>query len=259
MKGQFNVTNATGSSWASHHNLNIYTLRYTGVSSGWPLGAWTGYTTKKGEVISSVREQAGLHCSDCHLNEVNAHGSANAWYMLANEDIATDPNGTAVVTPTAATAGDQAATDKNLCFRCHAAATYAIITGSGTNSRTDAHNNECNRIDAAGEYAFANQCTGCHGSWSESTPGGLGSIHGNNDTYTPTAAGTATKRYRFMSGGGNRFYDPTDGAFTADTDWEANTDVGCYTIGTADSFSTCTGHTGGKTVSASGRTRALDY
>jgi hypothetical protein len=268
VKDQFNSTNQTGKAWASHHNLNQFTKRYsTRDATHWPNPAWTTYTTKEGQNIQMVGETAGLHCSDCHLNEANAHGSRNTWYMLS------DINGT----DTAFTnVGYTTSTD--ICSKCHSRTTYGMGNSDGTNSRTDAHNGagaRCDNIawdkvpgfayigyDSVGQDSHLS-CLGCHGGLEP------GMIHGTNSTYepwdpTPEGAGV-TKRFRFMGTGGSmRWYSPTGAAFTADTpasdgNWEGTNTFGCYTIGSADTYGACTNHGTGRAGSTPNRARPLQY
>ncbi len=244
VKRQFNSTNrgptttTPRSDWASHHNLNQFDLRYANRNStAWPAIAWTSYTTKENVPINGATggEIAGLHCSDCHLNETNAHGSANAWYMLANEDETTDPSGSADVAPAALS--DSAVGQTTNCFRCHADTFYAgadSSDGTGWIVQFD-HGSECddNQVNEADEYFGRIQCLACHGGFSEYGSGGLGAIHGNNDTYMTEGNGTTTRRFRFMSGATMRWYNPNGATdFTGDGEWTDSTLGGCYTVGT---------------------------
>jgi hypothetical protein len=263
VKSQFNSTNQTGKAWASHHNLNQFTKRYaTRSPSFWPNPAWTTYTTKEGQNIQTAGETAGLHCSDCHLNEANAHGSRNTWYMLS------DMNGSDTAFNRV---GYSDSTD--ICVKCHARTTYGMGNTDGTNSRTDAHNGagaRCDNIGWDNEAGFAYlgydetgqdnhlSCLGCHGGLEP------GMIHGTNATYEPwdpTPDGTGvSKRYRFMGTGGSmRWYSPTGAAFTADADWEGSSTFGCYTISSADTWGSCTNHGTGRSGSTPNRSRPLQY
>jgi len=268
VKSQFNSTNQVGKAWASHHNLNQFTKRYTQRRTDyWPDPAWTTYTTKEGQNIQVAGETAGLHCSDCHLNEVNAHGTRNTWYMLS------DINGTDTAFNNV---GYTTSTD--ICSKCHARTTYGMGNTDTTNSRTDAHNGagaRCNNIgwDNVPGFAYLGydsvgqdnhlSCLGCHGGLAP------GMIHGTNDTYEPwdtTPDGTGvSKRFRFMGTGGSmRWYSPNGAAFTtntptSDTNWEGTSTFGCYTISAADTYGTCTNHNTGRAGSTPNRARPLQY
>jgi predicted CxxxxCH...CXXCH cytochrome family protein len=273
VKSQFNSGNAAGTAWASHHNLNQYTKRYTSnnttAGTGLATTVWTAYVTKENYTLNGTGTgtgmNAGLHCSDCHLNEVNAHGAVNSWYMLNGSATASD-------TDIAPTLGISSTSAEIMCFRCHAAAQYAV-GGGGTACRTD-HSARCNNIDVvtgtAVEAPLGNMCHGCHGGFGDTTQavnqdvvgtgstlkgrGSLGAIHGNNESYTP-GGGSSTKRYRFMSGASMRFWNPSG---TATPDWTATSGGTCYTLSAADQWGSCTKHSGG-TGQTINRGRSLSY
>jgi predicted CxxxxCH...CXXCH cytochrome family protein len=269
VKGQFNSTNQAGKAWASHHNLNQFTKRYsTNNTTHLPNTAWTNYTTKEGKVLNSGAADsgvvAGFHCSDCHLNEVNAHGSRNTWYMLSNASGAD-----------AAFTNSGYPTSTDICMKCHNPQAYGEAgTSSTTAPRTDAHDGDCGRVD--GDQVFSNR--GASIGYGPATPhniacllchGGLepGMIHGTNSTYEPwdpTPDGTGvSKRFRFMGTGGSmRWYSPNGAAFpdnTSDALWEASTQYGCYTLSSADTYGACTQHSGGRNGNAVNRARPLEY
>jgi predicted CxxxxCH...CXXCH cytochrome family protein len=259
VRGQFNFGDETGKAWASHHNLNQFTKRYsTRNTTAWPNAAFTTYTTKEGQNIQTVGETAGLHCSDCHLNEANAHGSRNSWYMLSNSD-GIDALFTNV--------GTMTSTD--ICSKCHAPTTYGEANSS-TASRTSGHDQtgRCNNIAGGDEPGFATigwdgggidqlSCLGCHGGLQP------GMIHGTNDTYNPYKGAGSSPMYRFMGTGGSmRWYSPTGAASPSDPGgWEGTTQPGCYTIGSADTFGQCTDHGTGVTNNKffANRARPLEY
>ena len=264
VKDQFNSTNQVGKAWASHHNLNQFTKRYgTRNTTAWPNTAWTTYTTKEGQNSQTVGETAGLHCSDCHLNEANAHGSRNTWYMLSNAsgaDTAFTNSGTS--------------TSTDICSKCHAPAAYGE-GGTVTLARTEAHTGTCARVDGA---AMASNFGAALGFTSTATVhpiacllchGGLepGMIHGTNSTYEPYNSapdGTGvSKRYRFMGTGGSmRWYSPTGAVFpnnTSDALWEGTSTFGCYTVTGADMYGGCTQHNTGRNGFTSNRARPLAY
>ncbi len=267
VKDQFNSTNAVGKNWGSHHNLNQFTKRYsTNNTTYWPAAAWTAYVTKEGvDLNTGASTTAGLHCSDCHLNETNAHGSTNAWYMLQDKSGNITPGSEPDTAPT--TTGTSSTTHQIMCFRCHSSATYAGDATSATNSRY-LHTDDCagsSVNNSRNEFVFGMACLVCHGGFGDTAQvasGGLGAIHGTNETYYPGNGATASKRYRFMSGGTMRFYRPDNAAYTAETQWE-NTGVAsrCYTIGSSDTWSgTCTQHSSGVAIPTNlQRSRLLDY
>jgi hypothetical protein len=238
VKEQFNYLNRSGgtgaSGWASHHNLNQFTKRYT---TAWlNANVWTSYTTNDG---SSLDETVGLHCSDCHLNEVNAHGSANSWYMLCGSNTASCDD----VTPF--TVGDAVEGSEVMCYRCHNQDTYAANASPNKANSRHGHPDDCfgDRVDVADEYVFGIQCTACHGGYSSSASGGLGSIHGTNETYFPLEGATSSKYYRFMSGATMRFYSPMESSYSDESDWVNGDPASCYTIGSSDTWGGgCTEH-----------------
>ncbi|WP_242393101.1 CxxxxCH/CxxCH domain c-type cytochrome [Anaeromyxobacter oryzisoli] len=273
VRSQFNSGNLSGKNFASHHQLKQFTRRYTTVNANWPATAWTAYVTKEGQTLnaSTVRETAQLHCSDCHLNEANAHGTRTTWYMLADSsfsDATADNKFLATGSPTG--------TDS--CFRCHAPGTYGEgAANATTQSRTDAHTGSCPRIDGpsvqtnlganigydnSGDATHQIPCLMCHAG------GGLGYIHGMNFTYKPYNGTVTSKTYRFQGGGGTwRWYSPKAAApanaTEAETMWESGTTTGgCYTLGganPADTYGGCTQHsTGAKTFSPN-YARPLQY
>lgn len=247
VRGQFNYTGAVGSAWASHHNLNIFQKRYTTRSTAiFPTTLWTTYVTKEGSAINGTGtgsgETAGLHCSDCHLNEVNAHGTT-ARYMLANGFTDVD----------AAWSGVASTVDPgNPCYRCHRPYVYnQASTGIG---RFD-HARDSNRTLTTITSPFGIICFNCHGGFSANPYNrSFGAIHGTNESYTPgvtviTTTAGQTKRYRFMSGSVMRAYKPGvgTGTFVEPTSWtDTSSDVGCYTVGANDTWSSgCTSHGSG--------------
>jgi predicted CxxxxCH...CXXCH cytochrome family protein len=254
-RDQFNSQNLPQADWASHHNLNQFRKRYDTVNTtAWPAALWTPTrTTVDG---GALNETSGLHCSDCHLNESNAHGSRRTWYLLRNTNNADKEGDTAFtgMTTTAST---------DVCARCHNPAVYAI-GASSTSSRTKGHgDSRCDRWTQAGVVGLGwtgtgmsqVQCLACHGG---EAPGG---IHGTNSTYLPGNAAPAVKKYRFMGGGGSmRFYSPKAATNVTDADWALGSgNVGCYTISAADAFGNCTNHRTGFGSNAINRSRQLRY
>lgn len=246
IRGMFNSQSLVGKGWASHHNLNIFEKRYSARNAtAWPDAAWTTWTTREGQSIRTAGESAGLHCSDCHLNEINAHGSATTYYMLSNNA----GNDTAFTN-----VGKNTATD--ICSKCHANTTYGEGNTS-TASRTQSHNQngrKCSNISNADNRGPATlgstteitatkgytdlTCLGCHGGIT------FGGIHGQNNAYQPGKTGAGVPTYRFMGTGGSmRWYSPDAAINPTDADWESSTATpGCYTISAVDNFGGCTEH-----------------
>jgi predicted CxxxxCH...CXXCH cytochrome family protein len=257
VRDQYNSQNLPQADWASHHNLNQFRKRYDTVNTtAWPAASWTpSRTTVDG---GALNETSGLHCSDCHLNESNAHGSRRTWYLLRNTNNADKEGDTAFSGMTTTTSND-------VCARCHNPGVYAIGASSAA-SRTKGHGDtRCDRWTSAGVAGLGwtgsgmgqLQCLACHGG---ENPGG---IHGTNATYLPGTAAPAVKKYRFMGGGGSmRFYSPKAANNVTDADWQLGTGtVGCYTISTADAFGNCVNHKGGygNTANNINRSRQLRY
>jgi predicted CxxxxCH...CXXCH cytochrome family protein len=220
VKSQFNSGNAVGSAYASHHNLNIYTKRYTAAYA-------TGNSTKGGWTGTSVDGVAmtwdtGLHCSDCHLNESNAHGARSATRMLR------DKNG-----------ADAAATNTNdgtatfVCYRCHLSTVYNYSNVTVTGKARIEHDSLDNVPFTAGSYADNGiVCLNCHKGGGVNDTGG---IHGNNRSITTLTQG-ATKSYRFMFGA-------QLGYNISDANWSTTTAPTCYTASSTWGGS-CTKHDG---------------
>ncbi|MFZ2948896.1 MAG: CxxxxCH/CxxCH domain-containing protein, partial [Desulfuromonadaceae bacterium] len=254
VRDQFNTINATGTAgYASHHNLNQYAKRYSAANTTyWPATLWTpSATTKDGAALG---ENVGLHCSDCHLNEANAHGSTNTPYMLQTI------NGTDATW----TDGQNLGTGTIVCFRCHNVQSY---TAGGTNniSRMPHDNGDSGNFGDT-HTPFPIVCLNCHGGYSKTASKGLGAIHGTNDTWgqgtdPDGAGGTQVKRYRFLNGGSGRYFYPMTNLGTVN--WETNTQYACYTIAAADTWGDCVKHTTGYASSgkaaSSTRNRLLNY
>jgi hypothetical protein len=214
--------------------------------------------TKEGVTMNSATggTLAGLHCSDCHLNEANAHGSRSSWYMLSNSTGADASFNNAGLT-----------TATDICSKCHAPTVYGKT--AGTQSRTAAHDGDCARIDSAGgEYSNSGailgrntagakgeiSCLLCHGGLAP------GMIHGTNGSYNPWNTTPASRQFRFMGTGGSmRFYSPVGAAITGDASWEGTGTYGCYTIAAADTFGGCIQHDAGRAGSTQNYTRPLQY
>ncbi len=240
--GNNSATPAPGTTpaWASHHNLRQFNKRYA--STNLPTAVWTTTPTKEGENLQVVGEKAGLHCSDCHLNEANAHGSRNNWYMTVN---ASGMDGGVV------NSAGGAATNTDVCARCHAATVYG---DGGTGSRT--LHTSCGKWQGnltVPAYLGGNttvvtmQCLTCHAG------GYPGAIHGVNKPYVPYGqAGKSTHTYRFLGSdgsawhadGNNQAYNPNNTVtFTGDSDWQVSgSTVTCYTP-SLNTFAGCAKHT----------------
>ncbi len=238
VKDQFNSQNLTGSNWASHHNLNQFTKRYsTRNTTYFPATIFTNYTTKNGENLQTVGETAGLHCSDCHLNELNAHGTVSRFFLASgttDSDVAWNGAVGQATMP---------------CYRCHSSTTY---NSSGTTGRFD-HARDSNRTLATMTSPLGIICFNCHGGYSNRPEGALGAIHGTNETYNPGNGAVSSKRYRFMSGSVMRFYKPiaTGSTYVDPTSWEGPTtqNASCYTVTGNDTWSSgCTSHGNGVNI-----------
>ncbi len=267
VRGQFNSQSLIGKGWASHHNLNIFEKRYKNNTTNWPTSLWTTYTTKEGKTLNSGAPDsgsaAGLHCSDCHLNEVNAHGSQNTFYMLSNSSGAD-----------AAFTNVGLTNSTDICSKCHLNTAYGE-GNSSTATRVKHNQSRCDNAAGADNKGIASlgstsqiinnsgttqlSCLGCHGG----TGGGedFGKIHGMNDKYRPWNSTTSlTKRYRFIGGGSWNYYSPNASGTVTDASWEGTSQPGCYTISAATTFGGCTQHSGGKTDGSftSQRSRPLE-
>jgi hypothetical protein len=246
VKDQFNSTNQVGRNWASHHNLNQFTKRYSTRNTAYfPNNIFTAVAvddgTGSGGNLQSLGETAGLHCGDCHLNEANAHGAANSRYMLQ------DSSGND-------TAWNGASLDNggtHVCYKCHVAAAYT--NSSFDMGRFDHWKDEARTLTTI-LSPMGIICFNCHGGYSSRPEGALGAIHGTNEDYVPGGSTVTTKRYRFMSGSAMRFYRPAPKGSSdiTDTDWEiTSTANSCYTIGATDDWSGggCAQHSAGVDMS----------
>ncbi|WP_236015303.1 Ig-like domain-containing protein [Geomonas anaerohicana] len=206
VKSQFNSGNAVGSAYASHHNLNIYTKRYTATyaSTYASRGGWTG-TSKDG---AAMTWDTGLHCSDCHLNESNAHGARNATRMLQ------DKNGA-----DAAASNTNDGTATFVCYRCHLSTVYNYSNVTVTGKARIEHSSFDNVPWGPGTYNdHGIVCLNCHMGGGVNNIGG---IHGNNRSITTLTQG-ATKSYRFIYGG-------QLGLNISEANWATTTAPSCYT------------------------------
>jgi hypothetical protein len=226
-RGQFNYQNLAGTAWASHHNLNQFTKRYTAAyqTTYAARGGWTG-TSKDGV---AMKWDTGLHCSDCHLNESNAHGSRNTTRMLQSS------NGTDTAVVNSGTGNGTF-----VCYKCHQSTVY-YDSASSTLARIT-HGSLDSVPFTAGSYADRGiVCFNCHAG------GSVGGIHGNNRSITTVNAG-ATKSYRFM-------YGNELGYNISEANWATTTQPTCYTSGSTWGGN-CTKHDG---TSTTGRIGAPNY
>jgi len=234
VRGQFNYQNLVGSAWASHHNLNQFSnKRYTATyaTTYSTRGGWTANTTKDGATLGWA---TGLHCSDCHLNEANAHGSRSTPRMLM----------TSAGTDATYTYDASSSTSTLVCFRCHLNTVYAGNATDTTKARLQHQSLDPKPMGtgySADTRAVAT-CLNCHGGQT------VGSIHGNNRSITPMG-GTATKAYRFMYGSELGY------GSMSDANWANTTQPSCYTSSGTWGGS-CSSHNGG---TSTGRIGAPQY
>jgi predicted CxxxxCH...CXXCH cytochrome family protein len=250
----------------SHHAVKgqRYTTQHSATNPGqWDTNTWTtNHTLRSGDDITSVKETATLHCSDCHLSETSAHGAANAWYMLLNgtaDDFTTDQ----VMTDQ----DPQVQPESLICYKCHNSSVYTSI-GTVTGAARADHNLDV-RWDDDGKAEFGTgsdraylgpACLLCH------SGDGFGHIHGrgsatdgDDGTYQdidpPDFPGTSNwtgtnsySKYRFMPGAWNR-WSPRAGGPTADPDdgaWNITSsgDMCYFAASTATTWAACTSHAG---------------
>ncbi|MBW2526629.1 MAG: hypothetical protein JRI23_20775, partial [Deltaproteobacteria bacterium] len=221
-------------------------------------------------------ETATMSCADCHTTDGangtdgNAHGS-NTEYLLKNSDRSAAIEGTE-------------GNANYVCWQCHDPGFYQ---GGGAHT-----GNASDFVDSTADVGGARAtgglspiygiaCFNCHGGvgvlagdpWGQPHPvqgaasSRFGTIHGSSDIYyvgdpiTEAPGGTwsggvTRESYRFMNGGGLRFYDPAGWTTGAGT---------CYTLGVKkadgigpDLWSGCDKHNGG-TTAPNRVTRALSY
>ena len=185
-------------------------------------------------------------CSDCHDTDApgndvpeGPHASAYRWILKG-----IDPNVTVTLYNGTVVYPNQGAkvNPYNFCLNCHRRDVYGdrwestTTTGSYRNlSRWAGHpdNASCygmNIIDGdRGVKVYPIPCLNCHGGR------GPGGIHGSN--LGKGSAGNSAQGFRFMNGASWQGHTTT---LTGGT---------CYTIGAANNLSTCTQHSGGRTMS----------
>jgi hypothetical protein len=252
----------------SHHAVKgqRYTTRHSDSNTGeWDTATWTSHTLRNDDIQNVVMETATLHCSDCHLSETNAHGAANAWYMLLNgdpDDFTTDQ---------VMTDGDPRNEPESVvCYKCHNRLEYTSQVGEPGNGSRIWHGLD-NRWDGSGRSEFGTggdraylgvPCLNCH------SGDGFGHIHGRGsatdgddgtyrDVNPPDHPGTSNwagtnsyTKYRFMPGAWNR-WSPRGGGPNADPDeaaWNTvspDTAENCYFSDSPSAWSSCTSHSGG--------------
>jgi predicted CxxxxCH...CXXCH cytochrome family protein len=198
-----------------------------------PSGAWD--------------DAAVMGCADCHTTDGanttngNAHGS-NTEYLLKDADgLATTEPAFDIRSP---------GTSKITCYKCHNNAWYAVIrdqehTGS-TSDFVDTTGSTGTARNTGNGNIFGLACTNCHGGV------GFGSIHGTSDTFTINSGPSTRQAYRFTNGASLRYVDPQG--------WTGSTFT-CYTLGSADSWGSCTQHPAGGSGKPMTKTftRAIKY
>jgi len=222
--------------------------RYSTNNASWTAAAWTTHTLRNGTAMTTVRETGRLHCSDCHLNETNAHGATNAWFMLLNgtaNDWTSDAanQGSGLGAPSAAL---------TVCYKCHSSTTYGT---TGTTPSRFNHNQDSGHTLANGDQPrLGVQCLNCHAGDT------FGGIHGVSGTYAPATptfppSGTTYTRYRFLPGAWMQYKPGTAGN---DTDFSTNTAGTCY-FPASSTMSACTSHSGGTKSATNNYGRAVKY
>ncbi len=216
-------------------STSIYTV-YTGLGGGnstiYDAGGFTSMgTDEKGN--PNWNDTSVMGCADCHTVD-GANGASGNAHGSTSEYLLKDASGTA-------TEGNSIAT--YVCERCHKPVAWGFaVHGDGSAMYIDSTNlTGTARIAGNNGSIFGIACLNCHGGANSNgenppTKAGFGRIHGTDQVFNNGAGGTRNA-YRFMNGGGLRFYDP--GGWTG-------TAVTCYTLGSADGYSSCTRHSGGR-------------
>lgn len=208
-----------------------YTLLGGTDQSIYERGSFTSMGTDEGGK-PNWNDTSVMGCADCHTVDGanttagNAHGSTSE-YLLK------DASGTA----TEGTLGTS-----YVCYRCHSSTSYSPSNHTGGSNFIDSVTQVGPARTTVGNGTrFGIACMNCHGGAPGNNDGtnGYGWIHGTNQVFNKGAGGLGGTRnaYRFTNGGGLRFYDPGTWITTSAT---------CYTLGTADSWSSCTQHSGGR-------------
>jgi hypothetical protein len=234
--------------------------RYSTTNANWLATNWTSHALRNGTAINSARERARLHCSDCHLSELNAHGAQNAWHMLMDGQVnvynSDTPMGGLSIETNA---------DINICYKCHNRDVYkgkSVTAGSRFT-----HSRDSNPFSSA--YGFGGDaallgppCLNCHAG------DGYGRIHGRGSptdgdalTYNPQnvawpPTGTTYTKYRFMPGAWLRWQPGSTGT---DADWATVSTGTCYFSDTASAWSECTKHQGRNGSPGNGGTATTNY
>lgn len=209
--------------------------RYGSNNAGWS-GAWTDHQLRtNNNVMSTIREKAELHCSDCHLSETNAHGAEKAWHMLENGT----PNVYGTVYDPLVPTGQEPSTHPAsvVCYKCHDEAVYcgncSPAGGSRHDHSADADWDKNGGFGGQGTAAakLGASCFNCHAG------GGYGNIHGMSGTYI---AGPQTNTsYRFMPGAWMN-WSPSA---TAD-DWSTSGSTGTCYLESSSNWTNCGQHSG---------------
>jgi hypothetical protein len=240
--------NWTSTTYAGQRNINATGLGTYGLTNTFTDG-W--------------RTTSRTVCTDCHRSSdwtapSGPHGSDNKW-LLSGVDLnikVTIRNGTVTTPNSDAVTGGYAA---NFCVNCHRKDVYGSgksvggtqdsIYGVLSRFNHDALNASCGNA-AAGTGPLRAQlqwsgCVHCHGGRksdaSFNNPANTvvqsGAIHGVTMNEMAGNAGADPMGYRFMNGASWAGHTLADASGTSPT---------CYTLGTADNYSTCTAHTGGR-------------
>lgn len=251
VKSQFYAgTGGSGAGYNGNPSQHaVLGARYSTNNASWTAATWTANVLKNTSTINLTRERARLHCSDCHLSEVNAHGARNAWHLLLNgtvNDITGDTAMSGVAPTTVASI---------VCYKCHASGVYSATGTAGSRYN---HGNQNEPIDASyGDAAtdgakLGPMCLLCHGGAATATGNaGFGLIHGRgtgggtgeaSNTYTPAGGAGVYSKYRFMPGAE---FEWKPGTAADDTVWAVATTGTCYMGPASTTWSTCTSHDAG--------------
>ncbi|MBI5509403.1 MAG: CxxxxCH/CxxCH domain-containing protein [Deltaproteobacteria bacterium] len=243
----------TQGSFARHALRGQSASKYTQytTAAAWPSNP-NGYSTiySAGRFTSMGTDENGdpnwndksvMGCADCHTVDGantttgNAHGSTSE-YLLKDAS-----GGAAEGTYAAGTA---------ICLRCHTGYSAAHTGGSESNDFEDTVTTTApNRLlDAKGKSlsasVFGFACMNCHGGAQGNGAGAgdtnpFGWIHGTSQVFkTGASGGTGTRNaYRFMNGSSLRYYMP------GGVNWDTGAGS-CFTLSSADSWGSCTQHSG---------------
>lgn len=257
VKGQFFAgTGGSGAGYNGNPSQHaVLGARYSANNVSWTAATWTAQVLKNTSTMNVTRERARLHCSDCHLSEVNAHGAANAWHMLQNRVVGDSTTDFAMT-------GAAFTSNAIVCWKCHNSAVYdpnVASTATRLSHDTDGDWGTGTYGTGAGESAkLGPACLLCHAG------NGFGRIHGRGSatdgdtvTYTPAGATGTYSKYRFMPGAEMEWEPGTGGT---DADWNSTTQGSCYFGAASTTWSTCTQHDGAsRTGNAVNYARPVKY